>query len=119
MAVENHRIAKYQYELIQDTVRDEAQEFMMLFLYDEQREMLCNIVFVPNNTRSLKAVPSRSGHINVQLPLSHFDRLLDMLRNEKPLYFSWMPGSQAIRISTNKEPVGEQEMRKMFSFLYI
>ena len=43
----------------------------------------------------------------------------DMLRNEKPVYFSWSPESQSIRLSTNKEPVGEQELRRLFSFLYV
>ena len=119
MTAENHRVDQYQYELVQDSVEGSTRELMLLFLFDEKGELLCNIAFVPEGQQALQAVPSSSGHITVQLPVTQCDRVLDMLRNEKPVYFSWSPGSQSVRLSTNKEPVGEQELRKLFSFLYV
>ncbi len=119
MTAENHRVDHYQYELVQDSVRGTTRELVLLFLYDERRELLCNLAFVPDDQHALQAVPSTSGHITAQLPIAQCDRVLDMLRNEKPVYFSWSPDSQSIGLSTNKEPVGEQELRRLFSFLYI
>jgi hypothetical protein len=55
----------------------------------------------------------------MQMHERHFARVLDMLRNEKPVYFSWWREAQSMHLSTAKEPVGEQEMRKLFSFLYV
>lgn len=119
MTTENYRIDKYQYELLQDTEKGATRDLMLLFLYDESRELLCNIAFVPDGQQLLKAAASSGGQVNVQLPMSQFDRVIDMLRNEKPVYFSWNSETPSVRLSTNKEPVGEQELRRLFSFLYV
>src|SRR5262245_28464260 len=40
-----------------------------------------------------------------QLPAS-----VDLLRNEKPVYFGWNDTSQGVDLSTTAEPVGEGEL---------
>ncbi|MBL8384074.1 MAG: hypothetical protein JNM90_13405 [Burkholderiales bacterium] len=46
----------------------------------------------------------------VWLPASHFTPLVDLLRNEKPVYIRWDTESRHVTISTLDEPVGEGEL---------
>jgi hypothetical protein len=59
------------------------------------------------------------GYITARFPHRELANFIDMLRNEKPVYLSWTPETQSIRVSTDEEPVGEQELRKLLSWLYI
>jgi hypothetical protein len=35
---------------------------------------------------------------------------IDLLRNEKPVFFSWNEETKGVRLSTSGEPVGEEEL---------
>lgn len=118
MGSENFRIDKYQYEIHQDVVHGQTRELTFLSLYDQQRALRCAIAFVPDDQELARPEETVGGHVAAQLHDKHFDRILDMLRNEKPVYFSWWREAQTMHLSTAKEPVGEQELRRLFSFLY-
>ena len=62
---------------------------------------------------------TEDGYVAAQMHLASFSSVIDMLRNEKPIYFSWSGEGGQLRLATGPEPVGEQELRKLFSFLYI
>ena len=47
------------------------------------------------------------GIIRMHLPSAMFDNVLDVLRNEKPVYIAFLQGRGFL--STSKEPVGEAE----------
>ena len=44
------------------------------------------------------------------LPASHFPRIIDLLRNEEPLFFTFNNSSGKTYLSTSAEPVGEGEL---------
>lgn len=58
--------------------------------------------------------PNNDGYSNnylfMFLPASHFSRILDILRNEKPLQFTYNSGAMKTSLSTYAEPVGEGEV---------
>jgi len=41
--------------------------------------------------------------------MSQYDNVLDILRNEKPLFFYFDEGSKVANVQTTDEPVGEEE----------
>ena len=49
-----------------------------------------------------------SGRIKMHLPSSMFENVLDILRNEQPVYIYFAQGRGFL--STSKEPVGEGEV---------
>lgn len=62
-----------------------------------------------------KALPknyydSVSNLVYLRYPLSMYGHILDILRNEKPIYFSFSEKTLLGYIRTGKEPVGEGEM---------
>lgn len=56
-------------------------------------------------------VPANSKGLRVDLkyPMSKFSNVLDVLRNEEPLYFGFIESSKVGYIATHREPVGEEE----------
>lgn len=56
-------------------------------------------------------VPANSKGLRVELkyPISKFGDVLDVLRNEKPLYFGFIESTKVGYIATYSEPVGEGE----------
>ena len=51
----------------------------------------------------------QSGNfITVAMHINSFERTIDMLRNEKPVYFGWF--SSWAGVYTGSEPVGEAEL---------
>ena len=47
--------------------------------------------------------------VYLRYPISMYGHILDILRNEKPIYFSYSPKTNLGYIRTGKEPVGEGE----------
>lgn len=47
------------------------------------------------------------GRVGLAYPWSRFDEVMDVLRNEKPLYFGFIESTKVGYISTQEEPVGE------------
>jgi hypothetical protein len=68
-----------------------------IYFYDEDQGTTWNDGFSNN-------------YLFMFLPDSHFSRIVDLLRNEKPLYFNFNESSQKTYLSTSSEPVGEGEL---------
>jgi len=48
--------------------------------------------------------------IDVTMNFKTFASVVDLLRNEKPLSFYWIPTTKVCTISSSEEPVGEGEV---------
>lgn len=119
MGTENFRIDKYQYEVRQDISKGMPREIAYLSLFDQKRNLLAVVAFVPDSMELVRPSESLTGHVAVQMHERHLDRIVAMLRTEKPVYFSWWREAESVCIGTSKEPVGEQELRKLFNVLYV
>jgi len=51
----------------------------------------------------------KSQLVYLRYPVAMYGHILDILRNEKPIYFSYSPKTNLGFIRTGKEPVGEGE----------
>ena len=47
------------------------------------------------------------SRIELHYPMSKFSQVLDILRNEEPLFFVFIESSRTGYIATHKEPVGD------------
>lgn len=70
--------------------------------------------FYPGKNR----IPENYYSINSKLvylryPMSMYSQILDLLRNEKPIYFRFNESSKVGFIRTGKEPVGEGEFDEL------
>ena len=83
----------------------------IISLRDENNELLGAAYFHHSaetmpNTDTQKA----SGYISCHYPTEHYSQVLDLLRNEKPVYVEFEPTEGRVAsIRTNSEPVGEGE----------
>ena len=50
---------------------------------------------------------NQGGKVGLTYHWSHFAAVIDVLRNEKPLYFGFIESTKVGYISTHAEPVGE------------
>lgn len=74
-------------------------------------DLVLQASFYPDN----KSMPENYHDINSKLiylryPMSMYGHVLDLLRNEKPIFFSYSNVSKLGFIRTGKEPVGEGEI---------
>ena len=98
MGTENFRVDKYQYEIHQDVVHSTTRELTLLYLFDQQRKLLCAIAFMPDGHELERPHESVNGHVAVQMHERSHSMIVDMLRNEKPVYFSWWREAEAVRL---------------------
>ena len=107
-------ITGYQYDF-----RNTADENVAIVLLLNNDDLLCMAAFVDNDEQEL---PPPREHINGMIYVSYRYKwlrdIIDMLRNEEPVYFSWSRNSQQAIISTEKEPVGEEEHKGLLKFLF-
>jgi hypothetical protein len=68
------------------------------------------LIFKPNGT-ALPQDNMTSGQVNLYYHLDDFDNIIDLLRNEKPMYLLWVGSGSGNEngIKTTAEPVGEGE----------
>lgn len=59
---------------------------------------------VPNNHWA-----GEGYRVELKYPMSKFASIIDLLRNEKPLYFGYISDNSLGYISTHAEPTGEEE----------
>ncbi len=117
MPAHNTYIRRYQYEFYGDQVKQKNQPLAMLYLYSDNNTLIAAIAF--GAEADARPPVENEGIVIASYPAEVMSSMIDMLRNEKPVIFSWDATAQTTRITTGNEPVGEQELRKLFSFLYI
>jgi len=119
MPVENLRIEKYQYEFHTDVNNGVVRNVGLLYLYGRSHELLAAVAFLPGTDKLEKPTESPNGYVSAQMNIDRMPLIIDTLRSERPVYFCWSPERESVRITTQYEPVGEQELKRLFSFLYI
>lgn len=97
----NFKIGSY---TITNTSMSNGYGWIMLFSADGGTVNRARLNFVTTGVGNINVNPSM---ITVQMHVNSFDRVIDTLRNEKPVKFSWYPSWAGIY--TGKEPVGEEE----------
>jgi hypothetical protein len=50
-----------------------------------------------------------TGYVHCRYPAADFPNVLDLLRNEKPVYIKYVGGWNIASVTTSPEPVGEGE----------
>jgi len=85
----------------------------MIFLVDENQTMFARIWFY----RSPWDVPQHdtkgaTGFINCHYPPEQYSDVLDLLRNEGPVYLHFSDTREMGYLSTAREPVGEGELQQ-------
>ncbi|SHO56504.1 hypothetical protein VQ7734_02273 [Vibrio quintilis] len=83
----------------------------MIWLYDEDHATFANVRFYkdPDDVPAQDTKAS-SGFIACHYPPEDYADVIDLLRNEKPLYLHYSDTSQMGYFSTAPEPVGEGEI---------
>jgi len=80
-----------------------------IFLFDKENSMMGIVNFksqgwtIPNDEKDER-------RITFSMPIQELAPLVDILRNESPVYLGWQEKGQKALISTSQEPVGEGEM---------
>ena len=78
----------------------------------DDSDALIGAAYFHHNATSMPMADTQraSGYISCHYPAEDYPRVLDLLRNEKPVYveFEVRPGNMA-NIRTSAEPVGEGE----------
>jgi hypothetical protein len=83
----------------------------MIWLYDENNATIGNIRFY-KNTDDVQAhdTKSSSGFIACHYPPEQYLEVVDLLRNEGPVYLYFSETHKMGYLSTSREPVGEEEL---------
>lgn len=97
-------IRKYLYYLFSS--REDATP--VLFLYDANNNHVAYVYFRGGSEPLPEASQYASGKYALYYRRSVLPELIDMLRNEKPIYLIWVDGINT-RISTAAELIGEEE----------
>lgn len=79
-----------------------------IYLYEGNKYRGYAYFFADDTQLAAPVYHSNTGQIFVHFNLSQFDGILDMIRNEDPIYLYYYNPSNA-GISTSAEPVGEAE----------
>lgn len=117
MSITNTFARRYQYELFSPDRKNPDKPSAAIYLYGDSDKLLGCIFF--SDQAEFKEPVEENGIVIVSSPNANFERMIDMLRNEKPVIFCWDNISRHLRICTGNEPVGEEELKRLFSFLYI
>jgi len=78
-----------------------------IYLLDAEGRALAFVRFKDPGMKFQKDVVLPDGVIRMHLPSAMFHSVLDVLRNEKPVYV-WFPGDNGF-LGTSEEPIGEGE----------
>jgi len=73
----------------------------------EYRVRLDFSVLAENSTYNLQ---QNGDFVQVPMNITLLEPVIDLLRNEKPVFFNWSTISKIAILSTNKEPVGDGEL---------
>jgi len=87
-------------------VSSQSSNRAYLRLY-ENSKMVCFIFFFTEKITSFPFI-NNEGTVFLEYNIRWMDRIIDMLRNEKPVYLTGTNNSYTI--STEEEPIGEGEM---------
>ena len=83
----------------------------MIWLYDDNKATIANARFYKNaNDVPAHDTKAPSGFIACHYPPEQYSDVIDLLRNEGPIYLHFSDVHQMGYFSTSREPVGEGEL---------
>lgn len=103
---DTYEIKEYKYYTFSS--RDGSGPNSVLLLYGDGGGYRGGVFFYNNDAPLQQAVKYSSGVIGLFYRYADLPVLIDMLRNEKPVYLIFDGGANS-RISTSTEPIGEGE----------
>jgi hypothetical protein len=111
MPVTTKEISTYTVSVISDA--DPNQFAATIRLFDAARRTVAFLrFFSPGSALSPNEFRADLGYPLVSYPSTSLASMIDVLRNEKPLYFTWydyMPVRCFGAVDTSREPIGEGE----------
>ncbi len=119
MAIKNHRVWRYQYEFRNIAGRDDPDTTALVYLYGSRNSLFAALAFVNDKAKQRNPEEQESGVVTASYPMTMLNNVIDMLRHEKPIVFCWDPEAGELGFTTGSEPIGEQEVKRLFSFLYL
>lgn len=108
MPAVTHEIATYKYELR----RMRSSTVGVAWLSSAER-LVCAIAFVDGAGPLPPLHHGPNGVVSFTLRATSLPVMIDMLRNEKPVYFTWWKEKGFATVSTAAEPVGEGEVLQL------
>jgi len=102
---EAHKLRGYQYDLYASRERGMRAEMR---LYAEGAGLIGRIRFLAQQDPLPASEKEINGSLLLYYAYEDLPRVLDILRNEKPVFLVWEEGLRA-HLSTGPEPVGEGE----------
>lgn len=104
----DHEITKYWVHLQAGRADDSNVYPQILVKCYHEDNFVLQVTFYPDN----KALPenhydAKSKLVYLRYPMSAYPNIIDLLRHEKPIYFSYSLNSKTGFVRTGKEPVGE------------
>jgi hypothetical protein len=119
VTVTNRQVRHYECEMVLSANTKAPGPLGFVYLYGEGRELLASLGFHADPARLKPAEEQADGTILASLLREELPVLIDLLRNEKPVFLRWTSATATLRLTTGEEPVGEEELKRMFSWLYI
>jgi hypothetical protein len=105
MPTETIELTSYQY--YQFSSRDDLYKAIAICAGADGKTV--NLYF-HGGTQALSAASKSGNSYSLYYRYSDMSHIVDMLRNEKPIYLIYLPeGTNNTRISTSSEPIGEGE----------
>jgi hypothetical protein len=105
------KITSYQYDF-----RNTADENVAILLLLNGDDLLCMAAFVDKEDLPAPSM-GMNGVVYISYHYNWLNDVIDMLRNEEPVYFIWHDEGYAA-ITTEEEIVGEEERKGLLQFLF-
>ena len=88
------------------------KERARIILYDTNHQTIGSIIFLKDSEEAKNKDDNQtsSGFISIYHSEDQLSNMIDLLRNEKPVYLGFSANWKTGYISTSEEPVGEGEM---------
>ena len=98
------------YRIFLDSGSQKNRSFTTINLFNKNDAVIGSIQFFELEFEEFE--PQDLDHVHIQYPISKFSFIVDILRNEKPLFLGYWENKYGKygRICTGKEPVGEGEI---------
>jgi hypothetical protein len=107
-------ITAYRYDF--RNLPDENVAILLLF---NNNDLLCMAAFIDEDKQELPPPhEGANGVVFVSYRYKWLSNIVDMLRNEKPVFFDWNRQEQLAFITTSEEPVGEEEYKSFWKHLF-
>jgi hypothetical protein len=112
--IKKMKITDYRYEM-----RNMPDENIAILYLLSGNELICMSVFHDNDEAELPPPhEGPNGVIYKACGFNWFSNIIDMLRNEAPVYFIWNSNDKEATITTENENVGEAERKSLIKYIF-